>query len=67
MSSHQNPFDHPSVAADEARVDFFDATFPYWEQASNPERFVSESDMPVYDTTADAGRVPNEDWERMGG
>lgn len=31
--------------AAEARRDFFDAEFPYWEHAVDPERFVSESDM----------------------
>jgi len=67
MNSNQNPLDHPSIEADEARVEYFDQNLPYWEQASNPERFVSESDLPVYDASADTGRVPNEDWERMGG
>ena len=54
-----------SADAAEARRDFFDYAFPYWEVATAPERFVSEDDMPVYDTSADESYVSNEDWEAM--
>lgn len=64
MNSNQNPLDHPSIAADEARLDFFDATFPYWEQAVNPERFVSESDMPLAPVNA-VHAVSDADWQGM--
>lgn len=51
-----------SADAAEARLDFFAAEFPYWEQAVNPERFVPESAFPVAPAT-----VPNmpttADWE----
>jgi len=53
MNFHRmNPLDDPRIDADEARVEYFDQTHPYWEQAVNPERFVSESDMMVPGTHA---------------
>lgn len=63
MNSNQNPLDHPSIDADEARIEFFDANFPGWDTRDD---LVSENDFPVYDATADAGLVPNEDWDAMG-
>jgi len=46
MNFHQpNPLDHPSIAADEARLDYFDTMHPYWREAVDPDRFVPESAM----------------------
>ena len=52
-----------SADAAEARLDWFDHHMPQWEEMTDPERFVSEDDLPVYDTSADDDRVSNEDWE----
>ncbi len=67
MTTTQNPLDHPSIDAEQARLDFFDETFPYWEQAVEPERFVSESDMLVPGTSATLAvmAISPEDWEAM--
>lgn len=58
---------HESADASEARRDFFDATFPYWEQAVEPDRFVSESDMMVPGTTYDRSvwAVSDADFDAM--
>lgn len=50
-----------------AAVDHADQTMPgWWEAEQTGTRFLSERDFPVYDTSADEARVPNEDWEAMG-
>lgn len=56
-----------SADASEARRDFFDAEMPQWVEMTEPERFVSEADLPVYDRNADTDRVSNEDWEAFMG
>lgn len=48
--------------AAEARRDFFNVEFPYWEEAVNPERFVPESAFPVEPATV-AGTPTVADWE----
>jgi hypothetical protein len=70
MTSFTSPgYTAPSESQDaaEARLDFFDATFPYWEQAVNPERFVSESDMlvPGTDATRAVWAVSDADFDAM--
>lgn len=64
MNFHRmNPVDSPAVAADEARVDFFDANFPEWEvREGMGDRFLSEQDFPVEPATV-AGLPTSEDWE----
>lgn len=48
-------------------LDDADATIPGWyEREQVGTRFLTERDFPVYDTSADEARVPNEDWEAMG-
>ena len=51
-----------SIEAAEARVEFFDETFPYWEQAVNPDRFVPEAAFPVAPVEP-VGMVTVSDWE----
>lgn len=66
MNSNQNPLDHPSIDADEARIDFFDATFPEWEvREGMGDRFVSEGDMPVWDEAAAQAEAERDAWDGM--
>lgn len=58
----------PATAAAEARHEWFDENFPEWEvREAYGDTIVSEDDMPLYDASADADRVPNEDWEEFFG
>lgn len=62
MPTTYRPVTETADAA-EARMDHFDYFMPQWREMTDPERFVSENDLPVYDTSADESRVSNEDWE----
>lgn len=56
----------PRTAAAEAYADQFEADFPNWEaRVGYGDTIVSEDDMPVYDASADADLVSNEDWEEF--
>lgn len=62
MNTNQYTAPRESADAAEARLDFFFAEYPYWEQATNPERFVPESAFPVAPAEV-AGLPTTEDWE----
>lgn len=60
-----DPNSHQNIAA-EAEFEAFTAVFPDWEISEGMgDRFIGESDFPVYDDSADMARVSNEDWEAM--
>lgn len=40
--------------------------FPDWQESEGlHDRFLTESDFPVYDDSVDESRVPDEDWQAM--
>ena len=58
----------PRNIALDAYVDQFDVDMPDWQTREGyGDRILTEADFPVYDASADADRVPNEDWEEFFG
>jgi hypothetical protein len=62
MTTYTAPRETADAA--EARTDWFDAYMPQWREMTEPDRFVSEADMPLAPLNS-VERVSDEDWQGM--